>query len=273
MIGAPPRATPCPALATVEGVDFELDLRESLHRAVYLDLFSIELRRLILPLLRRGDTVVDIGANFGFWSLIAARRGCEVVAVEPVARTRQLLIENARRNRLDDRVEVVAEAVSDSRGVLTLALPDGESGQASAHPDPALAAESLTVATTTLDELLGARRVRFLKIDVEGHEPAVLRGGTRVLSSGQVDYVLLELTSALLARTDKSITEVADSLIGHGYLFVRFVRANEGLPPRPRPLTFEELRSGTHAGDALWVHGAASQTAPTGFAQPRSPGS
>jgi len=250
-----PRAARSPATAELGGVSFELDLTQALHRAVYLNLFSLELRRVVLPLLGPGDLFVDVGANFGFWALAAAQRGCRVIAVEPVPSTRALLASNAARNGLTDRVEIFAGAVSDSVGQLDVAVPSGESGQASVHPDAGAELETFTVEATTLDVLLGEQSVRFLKIDVEGHEPAVLRGAARALRSGQIEFVLVELASAVMDRSGASAASLIDVLEGCGYTFVRFVRANEGFLPRRSygRLTREQLRAGTYAGDALWA--------------------
>jgi FkbM family methyltransferase len=247
-------------VARIGGVQLELDLREALHRAVYLDLFSLELRRVVLPLLAPGDLVVDVGANFGLWSLLAARRGCRVVAVEPVPATRALLARNAERNGLTGRIELVGAAVSDATGTIEIAVPHGESGQASVSPDPGDAVERHAVEAMTLDALIGERAVRFLKIDVEGHEPAVLRGAERVLRSGRVEYLLLELSSAVLERGGHTSGELIDLLEGAGYTFVRFVRANEGLHPRGSygERSLAQLRAGPHAGDALWRRGPAA---------------
>jgi FkbM family methyltransferase len=254
VLGVPPPGRPCRVVATIEGSTFELDLRESLHRVAYLDLFSLELRRVVLPLLSPGELFVDAGANFGFWTVLAARRGCRVVSVEPVAPTRDLLSANVARNGVAARVEIVVEALSDHIGTIALAVPDGESGQASAYPDPSAALETHVVATTTLDRLLGESRARFLKVDVEGHEPALLEGARRVLAAHQVDYVLVELSTTLLARAAHTSREIVDLLVGHEYSFVRFVPANAGLFPRRSyaALSPQELIAGAHAGDALW---------------------
>jgi len=257
VLGVPPPASaPVAARARIDGVEFSLDLRESLHRAVYLDLVSLELRRVVLPLLAAGDLFVDAGANFGFWALAAARRGCSVIAVEPVPPTRARLEENARLNGLEGAVEVVGAALSDAAGSLTLSMAGGESGQASAHPAPAGAVETFVVPAMTLDSLLGDRAVRFLKVDVEGHEAALLRGADGLLSSGRAAYVLIELSGDVLGRSGGSAAELIDFLETRGYRFVRFVRANEGLAPRSsyRHPTLAQLRLGGHAGDALWVH-------------------
>lgn len=264
VLGAPrPGSAPVPVLARVGGVEFALDLHESLHRAVYLDLFSLELRRVVLPLLRPGELFVDAGSNFGFWALLAAKRGCRVIAVEPVPPTVARLEDNARRNGLDGAIEVVGAALSAEAGSLTLTLGGGESGQASAHPAANAEAETFVVPAVTLDSLLGEQSVRFLKIDVEGHEPALLRGGDRVLGGGQVDFLLIELSGGVIGRSGGSAAELIEFLEARGYSFVRFIRANEGLAPRRsyRHPSLEELRLGGHAGDALWVHAAAARRA------------
>lgn len=261
VLGEPRGTAPSPALAAIDGATFELDLREALHRMVFLDLFSIGLRRVVLPLLRSGDLVVDVGANFGFWSVLAARRGCSVIAVEPVARTRALLVRNLERNGVAAAAEVVGEALSDAPGALEIAVPDGESGQAGAYADAAATLERETVAATTLDALLGERRVRVLKIDVEGHEWAVLRGAAGVLSNRQVDHVLVEISSGVLARTGRSVAEIVELLSAHGYEFARFVLANEGLAPRRSyaSVALADLLRGGRAGDALFSRSAAGE--------------
>ena len=255
VLGAPNSGADAPALATIDGVSFELDLREALHRAVYLDLFSLELRRVVLALLGPGDLFVDVGANFGFWALPAARRGCSVIAVEPVPPTRARLARNAQRNGLADRIEIVAEAMSDAAGELRLSMPGVESGQASVHADTGAKLETFAVTARTLDAVLGERHARFLKIDVEGHEPAVLRGASRLLAAQRADYVLLEMTTDAMSRAGSSALELTDAMQSHGYAFVRFIRANEGLFPRGSygRLTLAQARLGARAGDVLWA--------------------
>ncbi|HEY7966454.1 MAG TPA: FkbM family methyltransferase [Solirubrobacteraceae bacterium] len=262
VLGAPPPGSaPVAARARIGGVEFALDLREALHRAVYLDLVSLELRRVVLPLLSPGELFVDAGANFGLWALAAARRGCRVIAVEPVPPTRARLEENVRRNRLEDAIEVVGAALSDATGSLTLSIAGGESGQASVHPAAAGAVETFVVPALTLDSLVGERAVRFLKIDVEGHEAALLRGAEGLLSAGRAAYVLIELSGEVIGRSGGSAAELIDFLQARGYRFVRFVRANEGLAPRRsyRHPSLAQLRLGGHAGDALWAHEAVAK--------------
>jgi FkbM family methyltransferase len=253
VLGEPRSATkPSPATVELDGVVFDLDLREEFHRLVYLDLFDVELRRVILPLLRQGDLVVDVGANFGFWALAAANRGCRVVAIEPIPRTRELLVANATRNGLQDHLEVVSDAMSDAVGELTVMIPAGERGRASAHPEPATNMEEFTVAATTLDNLVGDRHVRLLKIDVEGHEVSALSGAKHMLGNGSVDYVMIEIVGKHLERAGSSAADLCRLLTDSGFELVRWVEALDGLFPKRRPRLPSMGEIGIRPGDALW---------------------
>jgi FkbM family methyltransferase len=140
-----------------------------------------------------GDTVVDVGANIGVFTLKAARQTPKgrVVAVEPAPLNLELLRENVARNRLANAV------------ILDCALSDHEGqGQLYSRGDYALyslhlkADLSTPVRVSTLDKLFqeqGIRACQLLKIDVEGEELAVLRGGAQALRVTQ--QVITEVTN------------------------------------------------------------------------------
>ena len=144
--------------------------------------------RVIRALVRKGDTVVDIGANWGFFTANLARlvgRAGHVHAIEPDPRQRESLEAISARH---GNVTLHATGLSDREGEAILHVPvmDG-------RPIGALA--SLTVPTgraeidhervpvrlTRLDALPIGGRVTFVKCDVEGHELAVLRGAGALL--------------------------------------------------------------------------------------------
>jgi FkbM family methyltransferase len=137
--------------------------------------------------LRPGGVFFDIGANVGFFSLLAARLvgpGGRVVAFEPVPALAARVRANARRNRLAT-VAVLEVAVSDAAGAtfLVLAAHPGGAALAAAAPPPD-ATGTIEVATAAVDDLVAAGRVpppTVVKIDVEGAEAAVLRGMARTL--------------------------------------------------------------------------------------------
>lgn len=129
-----------------------------------------------------GDVFLDVGANVGFFSLLAARlvgpTGA-VWAVEPVPANVAQIQHNARRNRFRN-LAVVDAAASSSAGTTTLLLAVHPGGaviaSAGAPPDPAGALE---VRTVRIDDLVASGQVRpptVVKIDVEGAELDVLEG-------------------------------------------------------------------------------------------------
>lgn len=166
----------------------------------------------IIERLKPGDAFVDIGANVGFFSVIAATLvgpSGHVVAFEPdptaLPRLRALL----KANALDERVHVVAGAAGASNGRATLHMT---ADSVLSTLDPAQAplggeyafTRSVDVDVYSLDDWIQARgdfrsRLRVVKIDVEGTEADVLRGATTVLSTDPRPLVICETTQGSAA--------------------------------------------------------------------------
>lgn len=135
-----------------------------------------------------GDVAVDVGANKGSFlpSLSWAAGPGRVVAFEPQPGLAEYLGRACRAARLAN-VVVEATGVSDRAGSLTLHMPGAGAASPGASFEPAVAALSpgrgVTVPVVTLDEYFRdeARRIAAIKVDVEGHELAVLRGAEAIL--------------------------------------------------------------------------------------------
>jgi FkbM family methyltransferase len=129
----------------------------------------------------RGRTFVDVGANLGLYAHAAVLRGMRVVAVEP----HPLLARNLRR-LLGRKVTVIPVALSDRPGQASMYLPSYAGRELDARgsleiaANRGLAQREIVVETTTLDAL-ELRDIAVIKIDVEGHELAVLRGSRRLI--------------------------------------------------------------------------------------------
>ncbi len=141
--------------------------------------------------------------------------------------------------------------MSEAVGELTMTIPAGETGHASAHPEPATALEEFTVATTTLDNLIADRHVRLLKIDVEGHEAHVLSGAKHILGNGSVDYVMIEIIDKHLERARSSADDLCRLLTDSGFELVRWIPANDGQFPQWRSRLPSMGEIGIRPGDAL----------------------
>lgn len=165
--------------------------------------------------LRAGDLFLDIGSNVGSYTVLAARgRGARVVACEPVGTTFDRLRQNVGVNLVTDLVDARRVAVGEARGVvmMTTGLDTVNHVTTDAREG---AAEQVEV--TTLDDLAPAGEARLIKIDVEGFELNVLRGGQRVLGEPGLLGVVIELNGSG-ARYGVKDEEVDRELRRHGFV-------------------------------------------------------
>lgn len=183
--------------------------------ALYTGLPEYDDMLFALRLLRPGDCVIDVGANIGLYSLLAASRigDGRVIALEPDPLTAARLRENTELNRLRN-VEVRVEAAGAEHGHarLTTGL-DAENY---------IVGEGSTAATTTvlvsaLDDLVDpGAQVALVKLDVEGFESEVLRGAGRLLTEGLVMAWIVE-TSGLGLRYGVEDQTVIEMFVSRGY--------------------------------------------------------
>ncbi|MDP3071645.1 MAG: FkbM family methyltransferase [Opitutaceae bacterium] len=162
---------------------------------------------------------LDAGANVGDWTarFLAVSAGGRVLAFEPVAETYRAL---QSRFAGEPRVECLALGLSDRAGAATMRVSGSCSGSNSLHALPDESGERTEPATlTTGDAFLGERGVAaidFLKIDVEGHEVAVLRGFGRAIAERRVRFIQWEYNKTWIpART--SLQDVFGLLGPAGY--------------------------------------------------------
>jgi FkbM family methyltransferase len=181
-------------------------------------------------ILTEGDCFYDVGANLGIYTLWAAPLvgpTGSVHAFEPVASTRERLDRLVRRNALGS-VIVVPAAVGAEDGVAHLSTVVGASGLAHVSANPEGCTEARMV---TLDSYArGTPSPRLIKIDVEGHELAVLRGAEEVLTEHR-PAIVLEMIDTHQQRAGASAMEIVALLQRLGYEI--FNLTPRGLRPAP----------------------------------------
>ena len=137
------------------------------------------LRRLLQP----GQNVIDVGANYGVYTLSMAQTvgpGGRVWAFEPASDTARLLAEGIVINGFP-HIVLEASALSNVRGTANLSLNEHSELNSLMHGEAPTSANE-TVALVTLDECMeryGWRNIEFIKIDAEGEEGNILEGGRR----------------------------------------------------------------------------------------------
>lgn len=162
---------------------------------------------LVRRLLKPGDSAIDVGAHIGFFTMqMAAAVGPDgrVYAFEPLDANADLLEQSTGENGFGDRVRVRRAAVGAAPGVARLTFPVEtlNSGGAYLLPDggaPLAGNQTKEVPLVALDALELRRPVRFIKMDVEGAEPQVLRGAARILKDDR-PLILSELHPTQLER-------------------------------------------------------------------------
>ena len=175
--------------------------------------------RLFYKLVKRGMTVVDIGAHIGYYTLIAAKLvGPEgkVFAFEPEPGNFSLLKRNVELNGYEN-VTLINRAVSDSNSVVTLYLDSVDSGAHGQAPDERTKG-SIPVTATLLDESISSDvAIDFVKMDIEGGEEKALDGMQRILREAGVETLLLEFFPQKLEGCDSSPKRLWDKLNGFGF--------------------------------------------------------
>lgn len=143
--------------------------------------------------------VVDVGANIGYFSLMAASMGHKVYSFEPMNRNVAKLQSSILKNHLEHKITLIQNAVTyDSTGSVTLrATHESNQGNGMIMPDVASMSGALGqdyAHTIRLDDVI-REDVLLMKIDVEGYEGSVLNGAKSLICNHIVRYIAIEFSS------------------------------------------------------------------------------
>jgi FkbM family methyltransferase len=205
---------------------FDCDLSDALSREVcFTGLYEPPVTRVFQRHVPRGGTIVDAGANWGYFSLIAAAlsgSGGRVVALEPDPRQFAALSGNISLNGFD-HVHAVRAAAANADGRVTLVgYEDGEANRGvsrvAAPEDDRASSRRFDVPALTIDSVTSSSAaVDLVKIDVEGAEDLVLQGMQGGLAAHRYRAILLELHPGLLRARGVDPESCIRVLHDHGY--------------------------------------------------------
>ena len=205
--------------------DFNVNLRLDLTDPTQFTMvrsgrFDLMTAAVMCSTLRSGDTVVDVGANWGYFTSIASHRvGLEglILAIEPNRTAYRRLSDTLERERL---VNVVSTrfAAYDRVGLEVSVVKRRLHQTSSSYVREGQTSGTRSVLTSTVDYLTGkmvSGPVRLIKVDTEGAELPVMQGAQRLLAESK-PFVILE-ASRYSARFGYTMHQLYDYMAGVGY--------------------------------------------------------
>jgi FkbM family methyltransferase len=162
---------------------------------IYTGLHDFKDCGFLLHLLREDDLFVDIGANVGVYTVLAAGAiGARAVTIEPVPETFKKLCSNVRINQLDGRTQ--AYNIGLGRSAATLRFTVDKDTTNHVITDDNWTGPSVSVPVRTLDAVLDGQTPILIKIDVEGWESEVLAGAEATLSQPSLLALIVEMNGS-----------------------------------------------------------------------------
>ena len=203
---------------------FFVDPASNLGNAIVTqDAYESQMLESLTSLLKDGDVFLDVGANEGYFSIIASKLvgpSGVVLSIEPQSRLQGVIFRNIAEN-VAFNIHPFQLAISDSIGTATISLlPDMNTGGSGLIVTTKYTVPTELVPQTTLQQffhLLRIDRVKLMKIDVEGFEYEAILGSKELFASNFIENIALELHPQLLARRGKSEEEIIEFLRASGY--------------------------------------------------------
>lgn len=155
--------------------------------------------------IKPGDVCLDIGANFGYYSVLMSELcgdNGKTIAVEVNPNIAKLLRFTSFAN--GNKFEIVQSGISNVRAEATLTVTDGELGGGTIKPNELLPGKrQITVPTLSIDDLVkekGLTKVDVMKIDVEGMEPFVFEGMKETIERNPQLKIIVEYSPSIYSK-------------------------------------------------------------------------
>lgn len=186
--------------------------------------------------IKKGDVVLDIGANIGYFTLVFSQivgTNGKVFAFEPDPNNFALLKKNIENNNLKN-VELIQKAVSDVSKPLSLYLCDYNHAQHRIYPSPRCN-KKITVESTIIDEYFSETefydKINFVKIDVEGSEYNAIEGMKKTLKSNPRLKMLCEFSPKQIREYGLKPEDILNQLLSLNFKIFPITTAGEKIIP------------------------------------------
>ena len=219
LLGLCARLMPMTLTGISNGYKIKLDLREYIQRSIYLNNYEPVQTDWVKQILRPGSTFIDIGANCGYFTLLAAslvKSSGQVLAFEPSPSPA-----NKIKKLTIPWVDVIQIGIGDTEEDLDLYLqPKSTNLHSPSFVKSDSHEEVLKVSVRKLDNLPYIQklsRIDLVKIDIEGFEPNALKGMVKTIKTGKIKYLMVEFNSGWLSANGSSCDELMSLIKGLGF--------------------------------------------------------
>ena len=207
-----------PVVESVDGRKFKTIEDGLFFRVFYEGIYEPDLTETFTKYLKAGDTILDVGASFGWYTTLFAKHasGGQVIAYEPTPDTFDILQENIELNEMSGGVVCKRLAVGEEQGTISFVRTSNSGlGHVVDSSDP----NSISVPVITIDSEAAEHfgKTALLKVHVEGFELNVLKGATELLAKAPHPVVQVKLTDDRLERYGVSRHDIFDFLKSAGY--------------------------------------------------------
>lgn len=214
----------------VRNVQGSLMLLNLKDRGIQTDLFMHGIREVqatkhLRSIMQPDWTMVEIGANIGYYALMEARAVKRVIAIEPGPDNYKGLMTNIALNGYRN-IETHQLAIGDHKGVVGFEISKACNWNKIARPN---VTGDVQVQMTTLDDFLQGRKIDFLRMDVEGYELCILKGMPQTIRDSRPG-MFIEVHRDLLRDYGGSQKELMEYLASFGYYVSRSYPTGKEVP-------------------------------------------
>ena len=167
------------------GMKMYVNLDRVSERHLWLGCYPYNIHDFLYKNLQRDSVFIDCGANIGIWSIIALsyyrRKSGTVYSIEPNPKLIERLEKQKEMNKVEDIWKIIPTAVSDQETELNLIINEVHEKSFIGKAKEDLVSNTISVESVKLDDLNFKRKIVGIKIDVEGHEPQVIKGAINII--------------------------------------------------------------------------------------------
>ena len=198
----------------------------------YLGLVEFQEMSFAYHYCKNKDLSFDIGANIGVYSVLLGTK-CKVVALEPIPKTYESLVDNINLNRMNESVKTLNLGVGDKEDELRFTMNQDAVNHVATKEDRD---EVCVVKTKSLDQLVEEYGLPdFIKIDVEGFESNVVKGGRKTFSRDDGPNAILIELRGHGSRYGFDEEKIHQFFISFGYLPYTYVPQKREVQSWSRP--------------------------------------